>query len=216
MVTVNANTGIVSIAFVGPIPRQVVILFSVGDGRTALLHRTVIRLANAEVKAPQTDVSGNNDEADDAAIPVETEGRTRIADVAASMPSHAVGNDAAPATANKIEGNVVQIALEQKASPEQIKKMMGEQPQRSDLMQALFAGGIILPAMMERGKGRTTVGNVTKGVGPGSLFTFDSDTDRLLPEKAEVPAAFDLPSIIESSVASDEDEWVYISRPLKS
>ena len=126
------------------------------------------------------------------------------------MPAYAVGNGAAPATANKIEGNVVQIALEQNASPEQINKMMGEQPQRSDLMQALFAGGIILPAMMKREKGRTTVGNVTKGARPGSLFTFDSDTDRLLPENAEAPAAFDLPSIIESSVASDEDEWVYI------
>ena len=209
-VTVNANTGIVSIAFVGPVPRRVVILFSVGDGRTALLHRTVIRLANAEVKAPQTGVSGNNDEAEDAAIPVETEGRTRIANVAASMPAYTPGNGAAPATADKIEGNVVQIALEQKASPEQINKMMGEQPQRSDLMQALFAGGIILPAMMKRGKARTTVGNETKGTRPGSLFTFDSDTDRLLPENAEVPAAFDLPSIIESSVASDEDGWVYI------
>ena len=89
--------------------------------------------------------------------------------------------------------------------------MMGTQPRRSDLLQALFAGGILLPAVTKRARARIASSGENGRTGVRSLCTFDSDTDRLVPESTETLAFPDLPTVIESSAASDEDEWVYIA-----
>ncbi len=141
---------------------------------------------------------------------VETEAPLRIAKIDAVRLAGTASDDLLPGTKGT-ETIAVQIPLAQNASPEQIAMMMGAQPQRSDLMQALFAAGILLPSTTKQAKARNATGDGKGTSRARSLCTFDSDTDRLVPESAGTPAPFDLPSVIESAAASDEDEWVYIA-----
>ena len=175
-----------------------------GGGRPPVIAKPTVRLAQSGDEAP-----------------ADFDGRIELASVQAEMPpwvanvddgrsAGTASSEALPVTM-RTEAIPVQLALTQDVSSEQLTMMMGAQPQRSELMQALFAAGILLPSAAKRATVRPTQGKGEKRSSPRSLCTFDSDTDRLVPEGAETLASFDLPSIIQSSAESDEDEWVYIT-----
>jgi hypothetical protein len=181
------------------------IAYAAGGERPATTGKATIRLSLQDVDAAPTDGGGQIEPTF-----VETEGPLQIANIDAVRLADTASDDLLPGTKGT-ETTAVQISLAQNASPEQIAMMMGAQPQRSDLMQALFAAGILLPSTTKQAKARNATGDGQGTSWARSLCTFDSDTGRLVPESAETPAPFDLPSVIESADASDEDEWVYIT-----
>ena len=185
--------------------RDFAIAHAVGGGRPAVIGKATIRLSLQGVDAASTDGGGQIE-----STPVETEAPLRTANIDALRLADTASDDLLSGTKGS-ETAAVRISLAQNVSPEQIAMMMGAQPQRSDLMQALFAAGILLPSATKQAKARSAHGDEKRASQARSMCTFDSDTDRLVPESAETPASFDLPSVIGSAAASDEDEWVYIT-----
>ena len=202
---------------VGPTPtNNFRITYAIGGGRPTAVGKATVQLSSQGVDVAPADLADQVVLAyNEATLIVASElpapgseARTRNPGAGGPAPS----KDILPGMViQESKATDVRIALASSASPEQVGIMMGAQPGRSDLAQALFVGGILLPAITKRARAQTTSGDKNHRTRARSLCTFDSDTDRMVPEIAEAPGSFDLPSVIDSSATSDEDEWIYIT-----
>ncbi|MBC9978818.1 Ig-like domain-containing protein, partial [Bradyrhizobium campsiandrae] len=207
----NAATGMVTIDFGTAKPKSLTILFAIGDGRTAALVRSTIKLSALDAKAVPRTVIEHGEEVQQpivlAAAEADQMGSAAGTGVAVTR---AAADGASLPNANAARTSAIRIASTQAASADQIAIMMGDQPRRSDVLQALFAGGILLPAMVKRSKPRDAGGRENARTATGVLCIFDSESDRLVPESTEDPEQSDLPSLPRIAAAGDDDDWIYL------